>query len=193
VLGFSIMRRPISRLLPSLLLGACVLAPACKKSEAPVAHDRSIATTDRAAHVARRANQDLRASRGELGKAAAGEKAAEVGKDIGRLGTSDASFVAKRDLVVAQARTSLAAMDQKIAELETYRAAGKIKVLAKTDAALAALRDERGAAASALDDLALADPDTWDTRRVAIEKAYADLDSAYKDARDTMTVDTSTR
>src|SRR5450432_1329001 len=113
-----------SKTFRALLVGACLIAPAaCQRDEVPVAHDKAISETNGAAHEARRANEELRASRGELARTA-GEKGADVGKDVVRTDSAEASFVARRDNVVGEARTSLAAMDQKIAELETYRKAG---------------------------------------------------------------------
>jgi len=145
-----------------------VAATSCKRDEVPIAHDRSLAAANTAAREARRGGEDLRPTRTET------------------------SFAAKRDQVVAQARTSLAAMDQKIAELESYAKSGKVRDPAKAEARLDVLRDARRVAAASLDDLAISSPDSWDTRRVAVEKTYADLDKAYKDARDPMTAEVST-
>jgi hypothetical protein len=169
------------RLVSALVCGALV-APACKDDEVPVTRDdRSIPEAGSAAREARRATEDLRTATKALGK------------DVARAGSADSTFLARRDQVVAQARTSLAAMDQKIAELESYGRTGKVKDAAKADAALAKLRDQRRVAAAALDDLAVSAAQSWDTRHVAVETAFADLDGAYKDARDTMAVGTSTQ
>jgi hypothetical protein len=166
----------------SALLASALLAPACRDDEVPVTRDdRSITEAGSAAREARRASEEVRAASKTLGK------------DVAHAGSADASFLARRDQVVAQARTSLAAMDQKTAELESYGRTGKVKDAAKADAALAKLRDQRRVAAAALDDLAVSGADSWDTRHVAVETAFADLDHAYKDARDTMSVGTSTQ
>jgi hypothetical protein len=175
-----------SRLVRVLLATACLVAPACRRtSEAPVAQGKSISDTNAAAREARRANEELRSSRGDMVRDQI-RNGADVSKDSARAGSADTTFLMKRDQVVGQARTSLAAMDQKIAELETYAKAGHVKDAHKAEVELAALRDERRVAAAALDDLAIADADDWDTRRVDVEKAFADLDGAYKDARDVM-------
>ncbi len=170
-----------SKMFAALLVSGALLAPAaCKRNEVSVARDPAISDAGSAAREARRASDDLRASRAELARAAA-ERAADGG------------FVARRDNVVGRARTSLAAMDQKIAELETYRKAGDVVDPARADGALARLGDQRRLAAAALDDLSVANAGSWDTRRIHTETAFADLDDVYKDARATMNVRTATR
>jgi hypothetical protein len=144
-----------------LLASACALTPACRGD------DRTSPPSRAPIVSARRANYDVRASRSERPLV-------------------DVSFGARRDQTVAQARTSLAAMDQKIAALEAYRDGARLDepIADKCDAALAALREKRAVAAAALDDLGTAGTPDWDTRRITVEKAFAELDDAYKDARD---------
>ena len=172
------MRTPF--LVSALLASAMCLPAACKKDEAPVAPPKSIAQATSAAREARRASEDVRGVTNDLGK------------DVAHAGSADATFLARRDQVVGQARTSLAAMDQKIAELESYGRTGKVTDATKADGALGVLRDQRRVAAAALDDLAVSGADNWDTRRLSLEKSFAELDHAYKDARDLMSVDAST-
>jgi len=162
------------------LAASALFIGACERNEVPVAHDNAIKDTGAAARAARRAGDDLRASRSETTREAA------------RAGSAATSYVSHRDHVVGEARTHLAAMDQKIAELETYAQAGHVKDVKQADNALETLRAARVAASQALGDLSIASADNWEARRDTVTTSFGALDKAYKDARATMDTDTST-
>jgi hypothetical protein len=161
-------------LVPLLLTGA--LAACEPNHRADVADQNAIDNTSSAAGEARTANGALGRSRGERARVTT-EHAVEVTADIGTKVTTDAVFRDRRDEVMTQGREHLTRFD---AKLETLTARlGTVSQPSRLRAALDGVAVARPLAVAALDEIALATPETWEVRRRSAETTYATLEAAY--------------